>query len=147
MREGLLWYDADPRRTPQARVDEALQRYRERFGTAANVCHVAPAEVFVHPDVAVVGDPAVLPHHFVVGVDEARVDASSVRRARPTRPSPGAIAKPPAEAPTVRSARSLRRPTPVAPLVENSAVAREARQNVAVAGARAERGRRQPRSA
>jgi len=153
MREGLLWYDADRRRTPQARLDEALQRYRERFGTAANVCHVAPAEVFVHPEVAVVGDPAVLPHHFVVGFDETRVETPLPRRARAAGavpvapPAPVAMAEARVEIPTTRRTRAPRGPTPVASVAGTAATAAAASPGVAAAAPRPERGRRQRRSA
>ena len=70
MREGLLWYDGDKRRSPQDKLDLAAARYAERFGRPADTCHVNPAELFEHPRLRVVADPAVLPNHFWVGEDE-----------------------------------------------------------------------------
>ena len=46
MKLGLLWFDANPKLTPQRRLAEAATRYAERFGRAANCCHVHPEEVF-----------------------------------------------------------------------------------------------------
>ncbi len=89
MREGLLWFDPNPRHSIQARVDAAMLRFLERFGVSANCCHVPPSEMFSHPALAIVADGAIRPHHLLVGRDEslvvpARRTASprSVRRAR-----------------------------------------------------------------
>ena len=54
MREGLLWFDPDKRRGPVEKLDDAAARYLERFGRAANLCHVNSAEVFSHPSIKVV---------------------------------------------------------------------------------------------
>ena len=70
MREGLLWFDNDQRRTPQDKLDQAGARYLERFGRSANVCHVNPGELFVHPSIRVLPNRAVLKGHFWVGRDE-----------------------------------------------------------------------------
>jgi hypothetical protein len=82
MREGLLWYDADPKRAPQAKLDDARRRYVERYGLEANCCHVAPDEVFAHPEVQIVANPAVLPHHFWIGRDETLVAPRKTRLKR-----------------------------------------------------------------
>lgn len=82
MREGLLWFDADARRSAQSKLDEALIRFRERCGVEADCCHVSPSEVFSHPTVQVVPDPAVLRHHFLVGCDEEASPPRQVRRRR-----------------------------------------------------------------
>jgi hypothetical protein len=70
MREGLLWFDSDKRRTAEQKLDQAAARYAERFGRPPNLCHVNPAEVFAHTAIKVLADPAVLRGHFWVGRDE-----------------------------------------------------------------------------
>ena len=70
MREGLLWYDASNRSVVQ-KIDEAARRYQERFGRAANCCHVRSADGIQHPTLHVVANPTILPHHFWIGVDES----------------------------------------------------------------------------
>jgi hypothetical protein len=81
MREGLLWYDGDKRRSPQDKLDLAATRYAERFGRRPDTCHVHPAELFEHPLLRVVPDPAVLPNHFWIGEDEELAAARSQRPA------------------------------------------------------------------
>jgi hypothetical protein len=83
MQEGLLWFDADAKTAPQAKLAEAAARFAERFGRPANCCHVHPDELFAAPDFVVVPNPAVLRHHFWVGRDEALAAAAgSARRER-----------------------------------------------------------------
>ncbi len=111
MREGLLWFDPDPRRPPQARLEDALRRYRDRFGVEANCCHVAPGEAFEHPTVVVIGSPSMLPHHFLVGRDEslfaAQPRAREARKAAPPAPVVLAPQAPPVSvAPRRRARRS-----------------------------------------
>ena len=80
MNEGLLWFDADAKVTPQAKLAAAAARFAERFGRPANCCHVHPSQLFVDPMIAVVPDPAVRPHHFWVGRDESLAPARASRR-------------------------------------------------------------------
>jgi hypothetical protein len=71
MREGLLWFDVDRRRLPTQKLDQAAARFLERFRQSPNACHVHPDELFEHPTIKVTADPAVLPGHFWVGIDES----------------------------------------------------------------------------
>lgn len=71
MREGLLWFDDDPRRGLEEKVRQAAARYLQKFGVAPNVCYVNDktidqAEVRVD-SVRVRPAPTVRPHHFWVG--------------------------------------------------------------------------------
>lgn len=71
MREGLLWFDDDPRRHIAEKVQLAAARYRQKFGVAPDVCYVNQrmvdrAELRIG-DVRVVPVPTVLPNHFWVG--------------------------------------------------------------------------------
>jgi hypothetical protein len=77
---GLLWFDADKRRSPQQKLDDAAERYTERFGRAPNLCHVNPDDLFAHPSIRVQPDPAVLKSHFWVGFDEELVQSPPRRR-------------------------------------------------------------------
>jgi hypothetical protein len=80
MTEGLLWYDADARRPTAQKIEDAATRYRERFGRAANCCHVHPSEQIEHTAVNVVANPRIQPHHYWVGVDESLPMARAARR-------------------------------------------------------------------
>jgi hypothetical protein len=71
MREGLLWFDDDPRRQIEEKVTQAAARYRQKFGVAPDVCYVNDqmlnrAEVRVG-SLHVLPLSTVRPHHFWVG--------------------------------------------------------------------------------
>ena len=71
MREGLLWYDDDPRRRLEDKVRDAAARYQQRFGIAPNVCYVN-AQVLETAEVRVAGISlrrmaAVQPNYFWIG--------------------------------------------------------------------------------
>jgi hypothetical protein len=80
MTEGLLWYDADAKRPTGQKIDDAVNRYRERLGRAPNCCHVNPAELVEHAAVQVVANPRVVRHHYWIGVDESLPQARPARR-------------------------------------------------------------------
>lgn len=70
MKSGLLWYDPDARKSAQTKIDEAVDRYTEKFGVQPNACHVAPGGETAHDSVAVVPDRWIRPDHFWLGVDD-----------------------------------------------------------------------------
>ncbi len=82
MREGLLWYDADPRRPTSQKIEDAARRYQERFGRAPNCCHLHPDERVGPTSLQVVPNPRILLHHYWVGVDET-LPAPRVARKTP----------------------------------------------------------------
>jgi hypothetical protein len=43
MQEGLLWFDADPKRDLAEKVRSAADRYRFKFGRSPNLCYVNPS--------------------------------------------------------------------------------------------------------
>jgi hypothetical protein len=76
---GLLWYDGDPRRPLEEKIERAARRYREKFGRRPNTCFVHPQLVHERSGkkkhvadppatIRVVSAPTVLLHHFWVGV-------------------------------------------------------------------------------
>jgi len=83
MRQGLLWFDDDPRRPFERKVEEAVERYVEKFGEAPNTCFVnpctLPANVRTHAGVAIRALPTVLPNHFLVGISRSE-DGEEERR-------------------------------------------------------------------
>jgi hypothetical protein len=74
MEVGLLWYD-DSNGDLASKVQEAAERYREKFGRRPDRCYVNPASVpgtgkGVSLDgIKVVASPTILPNHFWVGVE------------------------------------------------------------------------------
>jgi len=72
MKWGLLWFDDNPRRTLSAKVKEAAQRYREKFGTSPDVCYVHPMTLLAAkalPErVELIELASIPPNHFWIGV-------------------------------------------------------------------------------
>ncbi|MBP6015481.1 MAG: hypothetical protein KA586_02085 [Candidatus Promineofilum sp.] len=75
MRTGMLWLDADARRTLDEKVQRAVDYYRQKYGAMPDLCLVnsaafAEEEVNVG-SVKVQRARTVLPHHFWVGLSTA----------------------------------------------------------------------------
>jgi hypothetical protein len=123
MKLGLLWYDADRRVSPQARLAEAATRFAERFGRPANCCHVNPEDLFADPIISVVADPSILKHHFWVGRDEA-LEPERRRRTRkaaassPPEPSGASITEAPSPADYAPASDAVGAPEPAEPSAE-----------------------------
>jgi hypothetical protein len=72
MKSGMLWLDADARRTFEEKVQRAVDYYREKYGTTPDLCLVNTAS-FTEEEksigaVIVQRTRTVLPHHFWVGL-------------------------------------------------------------------------------
>ena len=76
MKEGLLWYDDDPKRDFAEKVAQAARRYRKRFGVSPTVCYVHPSAMSGDSTGQEVGKLHIAPlstvllHHFWIGVEE-----------------------------------------------------------------------------
>lgn len=74
MQEGLLWFDADPKRDLGEKVARAADRYQFKFGRRPNLCYVNPALLgngsLEYNGVRLVPASNVLKHHFWIGVEE-----------------------------------------------------------------------------
>jgi hypothetical protein len=75
MHEGLLWFDADPKRALNEKIAQAADRYRHKFGRKPNLCYVNPmmlpgSEPAECNGVRLVPAPNVLKHHFWIGIEE-----------------------------------------------------------------------------
>ena len=76
MHEGLLWFDADPKRALNEKIAQAADRYRHKFGRKPNLCYVNPlmlpgSEPAECNGVRLVPSRTVLKHHFWIGMEEA----------------------------------------------------------------------------
>jgi hypothetical protein len=81
MKEGLLWFDNNPRRELADKVGQAATRYQFKFGRKPTVCYVNEADlngqngdvkgIRVQPGVNV------LRHHFWIGVENEKVRAKA----------------------------------------------------------------------
>ncbi len=69
-KSGLLWYDADPRKTIWRKIEEAAKRYEDKYGTRPNVAFVNPnALTEQQPDkfaLNVAPKSTILPNHVWV---------------------------------------------------------------------------------
>jgi len=49
METGLLWYDDDPQRPLEVKINLAAERYRAKYGRLPDTCYVHPQAVASHP--------------------------------------------------------------------------------------------------
>jgi hypothetical protein len=114
MKSGLLWYDSDARKSALDKIDEAVERYVEKFGVQPNACHVTPGVETAHDSVAVVPNRWLRPGYFWLGVDEELPQPGPRRSRRDSE----AIAVAPSPGASRRQRRS-----PVAPMAARRAAA------------------------
>lgn len=87
MEIGLLWYDGDPKRRLEDKIERAVERYREKYGRWPNTCYVHPQAVGERTDkelrlayhvrnrqsmIQVLSAPNILLHHFWLGEAKRR---------------------------------------------------------------------------
>jgi hypothetical protein len=70
----LVWYDGDRKRPLRAKVEAAVERYQERFGTVPELILLNPAQAGDTEEIA--GIPIrttllVSPNHLYIGREEA----------------------------------------------------------------------------
>ncbi|RPH62861.1 MAG: hypothetical protein EHM81_01335 [Chloroflexi bacterium] len=79
MNVGMLWFDNDPKTTLTAKIHQAAEHYRSKYGRMPDLCLVNPsmlAQSQASPGDGQVGKIAirplrsVLPGHLWIGVDE-----------------------------------------------------------------------------
>lgn len=74
MKVGMLWHDADPKRTAADKVTRACDYYRNKYGANPTVCYVNPILRLSLPDmvgrVKIEQARNVLTSHFWVGQEE-----------------------------------------------------------------------------
>lgn len=75
MKTGMLWLDADSRRTFDEKVERAVDYYRQKYGATPDLCLVNTT-TFTEEErnigvVKVQRTRTVLPHHFWVGLSSA----------------------------------------------------------------------------
>lgn len=74
MKSGLLWYDGNGTKSLWDKIDEATQRYYEKFGVAPNTCYVNPKALpegkTTRGNLRVVSAPTILPNHLWLGISD-----------------------------------------------------------------------------
>jgi hypothetical protein len=74
MNVGMLWFDNDPKTTLVAKVHEAAEHYRSKYGRMPDLCLVNP-KMLPEPEahegkILIRPARAILPGHLWIGVDE-----------------------------------------------------------------------------
>ena len=81
MKEGLLWFDNDPRRKLTDKIGQASTRYQVKFGRRPTVCYVNEADLNGHSgevkDIRLQVRPNILRHHFWIGVENEKIGAKA----------------------------------------------------------------------
>lgn len=69
---GWMWFDSDPQKTFEEKVQQASKRYREKFGQPPTVCYVNNGQISQRRlhcgPVRIIGVHNILPHHFWLGI-------------------------------------------------------------------------------
>lgn len=74
MKEGLLWFDKDPRRKLADKIRQAATRYQVKFGQKPTVCYLNAADLDGQIQevngIQLRTAANVLRHHFWIGVEQ-----------------------------------------------------------------------------
>jgi hypothetical protein len=92
MKTGLLWFDDDPRRKLEEKVQRAAAHYERKYGQVPDLCYVHPSaldngngkrgkrsDVMKAGEVEVRAGRSVLLHHFWLGMAEDKSQISSLQ--------------------------------------------------------------------
>jgi hypothetical protein len=63
----LGWFDDTPKKSVEKKLEEAIERYLEKFGTEPDICLVSSKDATEFPGLEVRVTEYVRPNHFWVG--------------------------------------------------------------------------------
>ena len=114
MKLGLLWFDDDAKRKVVEKLDEAAERYAERFGVRPTLAHLNPAQAegLAHRRLRLCGDPGLRRNYFLVGVDEGDAPVEQPPEARSVAVAVAEEDTPQEQAPAPRRRASRARAVP-----------------------------------
>ena len=76
MQAGMLWFDNDKKTTLTAKVKEAADYYRKKYGRSPDLCMVNPSMIpEKKPEsgkIAIRSYQPILPGHLWIGIDDSR---------------------------------------------------------------------------
>lgn len=81
MNTGLMWFDNDPHKSLSAKIQQACNYYKQKFGRLPELCLVSPTMLGNHPlnatldhgqKITVRAYRSVLPGHFWIGIEEQK---------------------------------------------------------------------------
>jgi hypothetical protein len=74
MNIGMLWFDNDPKTGLSAKIERAVDHYRQKYGRDPNLCLIHPSMVDQGPQenfkIPVRPYRSVLPGHFWIGIED-----------------------------------------------------------------------------
>src|SRR5690242_2805839 len=80
LKMGLLWFDDNPKRPLAEKLNEAAERYQERFDRWPTLVHLNPTQAeglnLKNKRLRIFGDEHLRRNYFIVGIDEADTPAS-----------------------------------------------------------------------
>jgi hypothetical protein len=74
MQIGLLWYDDDPRKSLDSKIEQAAERYCQKYGCPPNACYVNPALVgdgARRAGLRVLPARSLRPNYLWIGIDDS----------------------------------------------------------------------------
>ncbi len=78
IRVGMLWFDDNPRRSLNTKIELAARHYQDKYGDCPNICYVHPSSmaqiVTIELPIRVLAAQDILPHHFLLGIAHAKSD-------------------------------------------------------------------------
>lgn len=81
MREGLLWFDNDPKHNLADKVGQAAARYQARFGRRPTLCYLNDGDLVGGTEevngIRLRPTTYVRPHHLWIGVEPETVQAKA----------------------------------------------------------------------
>ena len=95
MKTGLLWFDDDPRKGLEEKVQRAATHYERKYGRAPDLCYVHPGVLGDDGKVKKAGNVeirtgrSVLPCHFWLGVIDRNKKKATMNKARHSKSAPG----------------------------------------------------------
>jgi hypothetical protein len=101
LKMGLLWFDDNPKRPLAEKLDEAAERYQERFDRWPTLVHLNPTQAeglsVKYKRLRVFGDEHLRRNYFIVGVDEPDAGAAISLNSSTTPEPARAVVEEPAE--------------------------------------------------
>jgi hypothetical protein len=74
MNIGMLWFDDDPRKTLETKIEQAVARYSAKYGRAPNACYVNPTATpanSIHEGLHIITARTVRPNYLWLGIEDS----------------------------------------------------------------------------
>ncbi|MFB0546651.1 MAG: hypothetical protein ACETWB_07055 [Anaerolineae bacterium] len=85
MKIGWMWFDDDPERSIEEKIEQAARRYHQKFGRSPNTCYVNVLALSQDElrcgEIKVIAVSNILPHHFWLGMADSSPEKRRRKRA------------------------------------------------------------------